>query len=321
MTIFISEICEKAKTAMKTMFEVPTKEVPEIQKQIPESILYTRSRKARRAYIRTLDPEKDCQEIGFLLACCEFPWDTTRSLEFALFRVFGVAKGTPLLVRTGEFIRRTQKRYDDTVLILSEVLENGYDSERGKAALRRMNTQHNRYAIPHDEYLYTLSTFIFEPIRWNAKFGWRKLTDHEKQSSYFLWREIGRRMAIRDIPASYEDFEQFNLAFERTHFQFAKDNHDLAVATRNLMLGWVLPKWLWPVGAPFLHALIDRPLLQAVGLKPAPAWLQGWVRGSLRARGFFQRVLPARRAPRLLTRMRNRTYADGYQVDNLGADK
>ena len=38
-------------------------------------------------------------------------WQT--QLEFALFRVFGIAKGSPLLVQTGEFVQRTQKRYDD----------------------------------------------------------------------------------------------------------------------------------------------------------------------------------------------------------------
>ncbi|HEX6384896.1 MAG TPA: DUF2236 domain-containing protein, partial [Anaerolineae bacterium] len=68
--------------------------------------------------IKQLDPVKDHQRISFLSACYEFPFDTTRSLELALFRTFAVAKGTPLLEGTGEFTRRPQKRYDDTVLIL-----------------------------------------------------------------------------------------------------------------------------------------------------------------------------------------------------------
>ncbi len=215
----------------------------------------SRDRYAIRDYIRTLDPERDCQEIGYLDTCYEFPWDTTRSLEFALFRTFGVAKGSPLLVNTGEFLKRTQKRYDDTVLILSEILEHGYDSERGRAALRRMNQQHGRYPIPNDEYLYTLSTFIFEPIRWNDRFGWRKLMDNEKLAAYFAWREIGKRMNIHDIPQSYEAFEKFNVDYERANFRYAPDNNQLAIVTRDLMLSWVLPKALWPVG----RAVHSRP--------------------------------------------------------------
>ena len=169
---------------------------PALEARIPLEIRRPRSRWARARYIAGLDAERDCQEIGYLLACYEFPWDTTRALELALLRTFGIAKGTPLLVATGELTERTQKRYDDTVLILAEILENGVDHPRGRAALRRMNQQHGRYAIPNDEYLYTLSTFVLEPIRWNAHFGWRLLTPKEREASYFLWREIGRHMGI-----------------------------------------------------------------------------------------------------------------------------
>ncbi|HRI59637.1 MAG TPA: oxygenase MpaB family protein [Saprospiraceae bacterium] len=281
----------------------------------------SRRRFAIRNYIATLDPLRDCQEISYLLTCYEFPWDTTRSLEFALFRVFGVAKGSPLLVLTGEFVQRTQKRYDDTVLILAEILENGYDSPRGHAALVRMNKQHGRFQIPNDEYLYTLSTFIFEPVRWNEKFGWRKLTENEKLAGYHFWCEIGRRMGIRDIPGSYEAYERFNLDFERAQFRYSPDNEAVAVATRNLMLSWVLPKWLWKLGAPFVHALIDDHLLSAVGMKPAPVWLQKMVRGSVWLRGRFIQMFPPRRKPRLLTRIKTPTYPVGYQIADLGASK
>src|SRR5688572_25727818 len=159
--------------------------------------------------IRRLDPLKDHQRIAFLTSLHEFPWDTTRSLELALFRAFAVAKGTALLAGTGEFTERTQKRYDDTVLLLAEVLEHGYDSQRGKAALRRINQMHGRYAIPNDEFLYVLSTFVFEPIRWNRRFGWRPLLPEEKLASFYFWREIARRMAIRDVPDDYEAFERY----------------------------------------------------------------------------------------------------------------
>lgn len=289
--------------------------------QSAAAAIRSRRRFAVRDYIATLDPQRDCQEISYLLTCYEFPWDTTRSLEFALFRVFGVAKGSPLLVQTGEFVQRTQKRYDDTVLILAEILENGYDTPRGHAALVRMNKQHGRFQIPNDEYLYTLSTFIFEPVRWNEKFGWRKLTEHEKHAGYHYWCEVGRRMGIRDLPESYEAYERFNLDFERAQFRYSSDNEVIAAATRNLMLSWVLPKWLWKLGAPFVHALIDDHLLSAVGMKPAPIWLQKMVHGSVWMRGRLIQLLPPRRKPRLLTRIKTPTYPDGYQIADLGAGR
>jgi hypothetical protein len=78
----------------------------------------------------------------------EFPFDITRALEFALYRTFAVPRISALLDQTGEFTRHTQKRYDDTDLILSTIYEYGYDSDQGRAALRRMNRLHGLAASP-----------------------------------------------------------------------------------------------------------------------------------------------------------------------------
>src|SRR5262249_50800877 len=102
--------------------------------------------------IRTLDPVKDHQRIVFLSTCYEFPFDTTRSLEFALYRTYCVPSISALLDRTGEFAARPQKRYDDTDLIVSELMEWGYDSDRGKRALRRMNQLHGMFNIANEDY-------------------------------------------------------------------------------------------------------------------------------------------------------------------------
>ena len=268
--------------------------------------------------IRSLDPVKDHQRIAFLTSLHEFPWDTTRSLELALFRAFAVAKGTGLLAGTGEFTERTQKRYDDTVLILAEILEHGYDSQRGKAALRRMNQMHGRHAIPNDEFLYVLSTFVFEPIRWNARFGWRLLLREEKLASFYFWREIAKRMAIRDVPDDYETLERYYDEFAIANYRYAPENRALAVATRDLLLGWYLPKPLWPLGRPFVHALMDDRLLAAVGLPVPPRAVRLVAEGSIRLRGKVVRHLPARRTPRSITRRRHPTYPSGYQIEELG---
>ena len=268
--------------------------------------------------IKRLDPVADHQRIAFLTSLHEFPWDTTRSLELALFRAFAVAKGTGLLAGTGEFTQRTQKRYDDTVLILAEILEHGYDSERGKAAFRRMNQMHGRHPIPNDEFIYVLSTFVFEPIRWNERFGWRPLNPNEKLAAYYFWREIARRMNIRDVPDTYEGLEDYYDEFARQHYRFAPENLALAEATRDLLLGWYLPRVLWPLGRPFVHALMDDQLLEAVGLRRPPAVVRRAAEGAVRLRSRIVRRLPARRRPRLITQRRHPTYPNGYRIEELG---
>jgi len=32
-----------------------------------------------------------------------------------------------------------------------------------------------RFQISNEDFLYVLSTFVFESIRWNARFGWRRI--------------------------------------------------------------------------------------------------------------------------------------------------
>ena len=158
--------------------------------------------------IRRLDPVADHSRIVYLDTCFEFPWDTTRSLELALFRTFAVPSVAAVLDSSGEFGRAAQKRYDDTDLILSTIVEAGYDSDEGKRAIRQMNRIHGRFEISNEDFLYVLSSFVFEPIRWNARFGWRPLIEAEKLATFEFWREVGRRMAIKEIPESYAELER-----------------------------------------------------------------------------------------------------------------
>ncbi|HEX6385125.1 MAG TPA: oxygenase MpaB family protein, partial [Anaerolineae bacterium] len=201
---------------------------------------------------------------------------------------------------------------------LAEILENGYDSERGRAALRQMNRMHRRYPIPNDEFLYVLSTFIYEPIRWNARFGWRPLVEQEKLATFYYWREIGRRMNIKSLPTDYETFERFNVEYEQAHFGYAETNHRLAVATRDMFLGWFLPKSLWRLGEPFIYAVMDDRLLAAVGFPRPHPRVRQLVEGALKLRGRIIRFLPPRRQPRLLTRQKHPTYPNGYRIEQLG---
>ncbi len=71
-------------------------------------------------HIARLDPETDYEEIYRVITTLEFPWDMNQSLSFALFRTYAVPSIGRLLDETGEFARDTQRRYDDTGLLLDE---------------------------------------------------------------------------------------------------------------------------------------------------------------------------------------------------------
>ncbi|MBT9383410.1 DUF2236 domain-containing protein [Pseudooceanicola sp. CBS1P-1] len=270
------------------------------------------------AEIETLDPETDYERIYQLLSTCECAWDTEKALEFALFRTYAIPSISGLLVRTGEFRRNTRKRYDDTELLLSEISENGQDSDRGQAALGRINAMHGRYRIDNADMLYVLSTFITEPVRWMARFGRRPLSPAEITACLRYYQALGRRMGITDIPGTYAEIEAFAAAHEAAHQRYADTNAEVARQTRDLLLSFYLPKGLVPLGRPLIHALCDPGLRRAMDMPDPPRALEALVLGALRLRARVLRRLPPRRRPRRITARRRASYPRGYRIEELG---
>ncbi|HEX7440477.1 MAG TPA: oxygenase MpaB family protein [Caldimonas sp.] len=263
------------------------------------------------------EPRRDCAQIARQIGTVTFPWDTTRSLELALFRTFASPRIGGLLHGSGEFEARTQKRYDDTDLIVSEIVEHGFDSERGGRAIARMNALHARFRIANDDFLYVLSTFVFEPIRWNARFGWRRMSETERLGWFWFWRGVGERMRIQNLPDDFERFERFSRNYEAANFRFTEANRHVALATREMFAGW-FPRLLRPLVRRSIHGLLDAPLLVAFGLRPAPPWLVWTTRVAMRARALALRGLPKRRRPVLRTRIPRSDYPQGYRIESLG---
>lgn len=275
------------------------------------------SRFATLREIERLDPEHDCQRIMHLSFGYEFPWDSTRALEVALYRTYCVPSISRLLARTGEFHARAQRRYDDTALLVGEMCQWGYESGRGREALERMNWVHSHFRIDNDDYRYVLSTFIYEPLRWIDRFGWRRPCRNERLGYYHFWRNVGERMGIRDIPDSPAAFASWALDYERSHFRFAESNRAIGTATRDLFASWY-PRLLAPLVYTSIYALLDDAMLSAFGF-PRPLPLsRTLVGGALALRGRLVRWMPARREPDFFTGRRNRSWPGGYRIAELG---
>jgi len=273
-----------------------------------------------RRRIERLDPVRDHAEIYRLMATYEFPWDMTQALSFALFRTYAVPSIGALLARTGELTGRTQKRYDDTVLILDAVLEHGKDSAEGRSAIRRMNQMHRAYDIGNDALLYVLATFVVTPIRWVDDYGWRRMTETERIAGATYYRELGRHMGIRDIPHTWQAFARFMDAYERRNFGF--DTGGRAVAESTLALLATFPphdRLPAALGRRISLAVMDGPLLDAFGFPRPHPLLRILVRAGLKARGRVVRLLPPRRQPYFARQLPQiRSYPDGYEVARLG---
>src|SRR4051812_1660103 len=211
-----------------------------------------------------LDPVRDCHEISLHVSAYDFPWDNLQALSFALFRTYAVPSIGRLLAETGEFTQRVQKRYDDTGLLLEEVQRHGFGSTRGRSAVRRINQMHAQHPISNDDFRYVLATFVVVPKRWMDDFGFRALTPNEIEATTNYYLELGRHMAIKDLPPDFDGFEKLLDDYEREHFAFDPGGRRVADATLELMTTFPPNSWApaWVVKR-FAYSLMDEPLLHA----------------------------------------------------------
>lgn len=274
---------------------------------------------ARLEQIRDLDPEQDFLAIYRLTTTLEFPWDYTRALELALYRTYAVPSIGRLLSQTAELTDRTQKRYDDTALLLDAIVEHGFTGERGRTAIRRINQMHRSYDISNDDMRYVLCTFVVVPKRWIDAYGWRRLSRHEAAAAAAYYRTLGRHLGIKDIPRSYEEFEKCLDDYEEANFGWDEGAREVSDATLDLMASWY-PRPLAPVLRNVTLALLDDPLLRAFRYEPPGAVTRSLVRRVVRMRGRAVRLMPPRRAPHYARQNREiKGYPHGYDVAELGS--
>lgn len=273
---------------------------------------------ATPAQAAALDPEAlaTCRRLAGVL----FPWDTTRSLELALLKTFCVPSIAGLLDRTGEFAQRPRKRYDDTGLMVAELLRHGPDSPAGSAVIARMNRIHGHYAISNEDFLYVLSSFVAEPIRWLQRYGWRALNDAEQQALFRFWRQVGQRMGIAAIPDSLAGLLAFNELFEAERFAAAPANARVAEATLTMLLrDWPPP--LRPALRRLLQALPEAAVTRSLGWPQATPSLQGAIRAALRIRSRLANGWQRLRPPggtRFYSERPTPSYGPSFQLEQLG---
>ena len=175
----------------------------------------------------SLDPLKDQVEIFRQLFEHEFPVEFLIAAEIQQLQSFTVPNGTRLLHATGEFEKRSLKRLDDTRAILYEMGRNDFYSPQAAEMADHLNNIHGMYDIPNDEFLHTLSGFIFELRAFVNRYGWRKLTRNEELAVFYTYKRMGELMNIKDIPETIEAFELWKEAYEQENQAYSETNLSL----------------------------------------------------------------------------------------------
>ena len=268
--------------------------------------------------IEGMDPQTQWAEIYGIVTGHEFPWDNQRATEIALVHTFAVPEIGELLARTGEFTERTEKRFDDTAIVLVEAGNYIGGQTDDPTAIRRLNRMHDAYDIPNDQYLYVLSTFPVLARRWIDRYGYRCLTDAEVESMTRYWQRMGELMGISDIPEDYADFADYFDTYERERFGYSPGGRAISDATLDLVDSWY-PAPLRPLVRWVGISMLAPHLRRALRYDDPPAIVSAGVETVLQLRKRVLRWMPARRdyaSP--LDRLRLRTYPRGYDIAKVG---
>ena len=156
---------------------------------------------------------------------------------------------------------------------MAELAAHGYDSPRGKEALRVINRAHGRFAISNDDMRYVLSTFIYDPIDWIDRFGWRPLHEHERLARVpLLPARSARGWASATSPPTSMHSAGFKRGYEARDVPVrATTNAEIGRYTLDLLCGWYpRPAATRPCGSA-CGACSTRRMLDAFGFAPAPA--------------------------------------------------
>lgn len=268
--------------------------------------------------------EEHYQTIVKYVSNHDAPIDFLISGELAQIQTFGIPSISQLLHRTKQYQDNGLKRLDDTRAILTECVTDSVQSQRGQHMIKHLNWIHSHYEISNDDYLYTLALFIVEPPRWFETFGYRELTNHEKQAGYFAFKALGEAMNIKNLPASRDDFVQWYQDYRRQNMAYHPDNKKVTDGLINGMKE-MLPFIIRPFVRPVILTLINDPeLLAATGQKAPAKFVQVMIKSFMHIRRLSQRYINPwgdKGFEESALGQHYKSYPAGYQSSVLGPEK
>ncbi|CAG8062616.1 unnamed protein product [Penicillium salamii] len=236
--------------------------------------------------------DQDAWAIQKTIMQTEFPFIVLKSLQFALFRTYGIPTISTLLLKTSQFSDPSTsfKRYADTGILIGEFMAFDPRSERAQTAIARTKYLHQGYRasgkILEADMLYTLSLFAIEPIRFVKLFEWREMTEMERCAVGTYWKSLGDALGISfdALPSGkigfqdglhwLEEIGAWSHAYEVQHMKPHPRNKEIAERTIDVLL-YSLPDMLKPLGMNLVSYLMDERLRSAMMIDPPTVMYSG----------------------------------------------
>jgi ER-bound oxygenase mpaB/B'/Rubber oxygenase, catalytic domain len=235
------------------------------------------------------------------------------------YRNFAIPSTAKVLAATGEMTSRPMKRSYDTTIVIHEIIANGFEHERSRAMIDLLRRVHKGVPGTAEDFVYVLMTLLVLPLRWIERYGWRRLTELEKQAATDFYAELGRRMGLKGIPATFADAGRFLDEYEDRNMGPSPEGAMLLDATVGAFASRV-PARLRRFTPTIMALMMDKPQVAvALGLKPAPWVLRVPFAAVLHFRALNARRLPLPTVPAFVPgKMSVVAYPDGYTLDQIG---
>ena len=240
-----------------------------------------------RRRIAALDPVRDADEIARLSLV------TLHGLSPLVYALFTVAflkqVAVPTMARTlyrhgtGDIVRATILRNDDTIVFFGQLLDHGPGSPTGQEWIERLNRIHAHFPLRNGDSLYTLATLALDPESITGSLGVSLFSPTELEAHWQFWRAVAERQHITDIPASRDELSAWSAAYEQAEHTASHDGRQIAAALVTAFGERCLPRVLRRWDGQVIAALCPPRLREVHGL-PEPSVVVAFLtRAALRA--------------------------------------
>ena len=270
---------------------------------------------ARQQRIGQLDPVTDYPEITRLFYADFMSIMLSQSFN-GFMLTFAAPRMSALLASTGEVEQRFAKRFVDTALFARSIMEQGFDSDCGRSATRRVNTMHRQFDIHPDDFVIVGVDAALASLELAEKFGWREVTEGERDSIVRYYNRESRAFGCpRSLPSTVAEMRSFWNHYLDTQLAYAPQNERLA----RVALEWYLtlfPLPLRPLFRRVLLANVDERILRACGMRKPSSPMQ-WASNTMMKLLGRRDPLPDG-TPDGLEDIVKRVYPDGWKIEELG---
>ncbi|MFB9818912.1 oxygenase MpaB family protein [Arthrobacter ramosus] len=253
------------------------------------------------------------------MALFDLAADTELGFFLAYYRNFAIPSIAATLHANAEIQQRPMKRSYDTAIVIYELVSCGLDSDRGRTMVELLNRVHRNVPGTKDDFLYVLLTLLVVPIRWIQKQAWRQPTTAELAAASRFFTELGSRMNITGMPATYAEAENFFDRYEAAHVARSAEGQLLMDSTVQVFQSR-LPAPLRPLAKRLISTMLDDGrLTDALCLPRAGRISRTGLKTGLAARNAIRRRRPLKTKPHFTPGAAgSRLYPGGYSLDQIG---